>query len=281
MPTRKMRLLPERTVKFSDLPRLFAETLHDDEDTCAMAEQAFEDEFNRMVKAGKLTVRDPLTLGEQTFPLGNVLANSVLTTGDLRSLLEEKGISIETARQTYDHLLGQDFLPAGTYPYTDALHDIAQAQGWEDVRRDALEDAMWKDINTGVLPTYDYQTGLRRERGVAPDNTFLLVTPDDVNQWLESRGAAYRWTAIQKDEVAQPGVLSGISTSSEPPAERARRLAQRRDTLKKQGVRAWQKQIAEDENISTSTLKGILQRHDMRGEKTLDAHNIFPRPQKG
>jgi hypothetical protein len=98
-------LLRGETVKFSDLPGLCAEALHDDEDMQALAELAFEDEFGRMVDAGELIVLDPLTLAPQRFPLGNVLQNSVLKEEELRPLLEARGmvLIVESRTAADDH----------------------------------------------------------------------------------------------------------------------------------------------------------------------------------
>lgn len=179
-------------------------------------EEAYWDDLNKWI--GQTEPRCKFRFGEPVAPD--------------RNMRPEEG-----ARQTCDRILGQDFLPSGTYPYVDAIRDIAQAQGWDDVRRYALEDAIWEAIKTGRLPTYNYKTGLRHEHGVPRDDLFLLVTPEDVNQWLESRGAAYRWLPAQEatadpkpiprsqaqDEVIMAALRSrGVDPLSMPPYERGK-----------------------------------------------------------
>ena len=202
MATRTIRLSRGDTVKFSELPRFIAEALYDNEDERVNAETALRYEFEQMVNAGTLTVRDPQFLNEQIPSIVNGLANSVLTADDLRPLFKAKGLSIETGRQSYDRIFGHDYLPADTYPYTDAAQDIAHAHGWSDVRRDELEGRMWNAIKAGLLPTYDYKTGLRHENGAPERDLFFLVKSDDVNAWLGSMGVTHRW--LPPDAVHAP-----------------------------------------------------------------------------
>src|SRR3546814_7155572 len=84
-----------------------------------------------------------------------------------------------------------DFFPDGTCSYSQAAHEIAQAQGWNGDRESALNAEMASAINAGQLPTYDRHTGLRLPADGRRE--FMgLVNVDDVNGWLESRGALYR-----------------------------------------------------------------------------------------
>lgn len=205
MATRSITVLEaEGTVSFADLPALIAEALHDDEVMQAMARIELEAELSRLVDDGALTVRNPFTLGALAFKLGDVLANAVLMLDDIRPLLEAKGIQlhIERAWETFHRTLGSDFFPNGTYSYSEAAHEIAQAQGWGAERESALKGEMASAINGGQLPTYDRYTGLRIPADGRQE--FMgLVTVDDVNRWLESRGALYHWARAQQAAPAQ------------------------------------------------------------------------------
>src|SRR3546814_17873334 len=71
-------------------------------------------------------------------------------------------------------------------------------------------------INAGQLPTYDRHTGLR----LPADGTRALmglVTVDDVNGWLESRGALYRWVRPSDST----GVVTLLPTISRAPVDDA------------------------------------------------------------
>src|SRR3546814_477939 len=194
MATRRITVLEaDETILFSDLPALIAEALHDDEVMQAMSRIELEAELSHMVDAGSLTVRNPFTLGPIAFKHGDVLANSVVTLGDMRPLLEAKGIKLHVERtwETFNRTLGNDFFPDGTCSYSQAAHEIAQAQGWNGDRESALNAEMASAINAGQLPTYDRHTGLRLPADGRRE--FMgLVNVDDVNGWLESRGALYR-----------------------------------------------------------------------------------------
>lgn len=222
MATRRITVLEaEGTVLFSELPALIAEALHDDEMMQAMARIELETELSRMVDDGALTVRNPFTLGPLTFTLGDVLANAVLTADDMRPLLAAKGITLHIERtwEAYNGILGSDFFPNGTYSYSQAAHEIAQAQGWGGERESALNAEMASAINAGQLPTHDRHTGLRLPADGRRE--FMgLVTVDDVNGWLESRGALYHWTRPQQAALAQAGgdAESSDAMSADAPA---------------------------------------------------------------
>ena len=71
--------LPEaEPVKFGVLPTLMARALHSDAFAQAGAEINFEEALGKMVDAGTLKVRDPLTFGRHTFPIGEALRRAVL-----------------------------------------------------------------------------------------------------------------------------------------------------------------------------------------------------------
>src|SRR3546814_19181767 len=117
----------------------------------AMSRIELEAELSHMVDAGSLTVRNPFTLGPLAFKHGDVLANSVVTLDDMRPLLEAKGIKLHVERtwETFNRTLGNDFFPDGTCSYSQAAHQIAQAQGWNGDRASALIADMASDIHAG------------------------------------------------------------------------------------------------------------------------------------
>lgn len=87
-------------VVFEDLPHLIALALWpEDEDDefgtgygCARLQ--LESELASAVRAQQLIVRNPLTLGEHTFPMGNALQRSVVSIADLSAYVKDRGISV-------------------------------------------------------------------------------------------------------------------------------------------------------------------------------------------
>jgi hypothetical protein len=92
--TRWLELPQGVPVRFGDLPRLIARVLHEGEWAQVGAEIGIETELEVQVDSGALTVRDPLTLGPQTFPVGRTLRASVLLPEDLRPLVAARGIGL-------------------------------------------------------------------------------------------------------------------------------------------------------------------------------------------
>ena len=75
-------------VLFNELPDLIAKALHP-ENLMAWAGAVInlEEELKQAVKVGALAVKDPLTLGPHTFPVGNALQTAVVAIDDLRTFL--------------------------------------------------------------------------------------------------------------------------------------------------------------------------------------------------
>lgn len=96
-----------------------------------------------------------------------------------------------------------DFIP-GVFMYQQAAREIADAEGWSDAKLQALLDEMIASINDSSLHTYCRQTGMTISLAASD---LWLVTVAGVNQWLEARGAAYRWTNAAPSQP-KPGAVS-------------------------------------------------------------------------
>ena len=79
---------------------------------------------------------------------------------------------------------------SGLFMYQQAAREIADAEGWDDAKLEALEAAMISAINSSSLPIRSRKTGVV----IAPDSldALALVTVDDVNEWLERNRVPYR-----------------------------------------------------------------------------------------
>jgi hypothetical protein len=80
-------------VRFEDLPRVMAEAMHADPMARAGARINLGAELAEMVASGRLKVRDSLTHGPHTYPVGDALRNAVLLPQEVRQLLAERGVS--------------------------------------------------------------------------------------------------------------------------------------------------------------------------------------------
>ena len=81
-------------VRFADLPRVMAEAMHTDPMARAGARINLEAELVEMVASGRLKVRDSLTHGPHTHPVGDALKSAVLLPQEVRQLLAERGVSL-------------------------------------------------------------------------------------------------------------------------------------------------------------------------------------------
>lgn len=100
----------------------------------------------------------------------------------------------------------RDILPADLFMYQQAAREIADSLKWSDLKLEALLARMAEAINSKKLPTMSRKDETRLEKTQAPE--FLgLVSVDDVNKWLETIGAKYRW-----NRKMQGAANKGIST---------------------------------------------------------------------
>ena len=90
--------------------------------------------------------------------------------------------------------LNELYRPAkGLHMYQQAVREIADAEGWEDVALEKLEADMRKAIIDEKLPVRSRHTGMV----CAPNESDAFhwwVTVQDVNKWLEEKRVPYRWT---------------------------------------------------------------------------------------
>jgi hypothetical protein len=205
--TRWLELPEAEPVKFGDLPGLIAGALHSDGFAQAGAEINLESELRGLVDSGELMVRDPLTLGRHTFPIGAALRRGVLLPReDLRPLLEKRGIGLRLTRY-------------GTGPnlwtIENAAAAIAEQEGWHQGARDTLRLQMMQAAHNGALTVRHPHTALAYRPDTVRD-FYELVTPADVNAWLaRDPGATLRWSQGANEPVPT-AADSADSTAATP-----------------------------------------------------------------
>lgn len=91
-------------VQFGELADLIADALwpdmgtNDTRMTYGCTRVSLDAELVRAVKSGTLQVKDPLTFGPHTFPVGNALLSALVTVADLREFVAGRGLTVETAQ---------------------------------------------------------------------------------------------------------------------------------------------------------------------------------------
>ncbi|TSA14893.1 MAG: hypothetical protein D4R79_02345 [Comamonadaceae bacterium] len=76
--------------------------------------------------------------------------------------------------------------------FTDVGNEIGMAQGWSAAQIDTFHMDMLAAIQSGSLKVRSRLTGLPT---VPSESVYQWVHPDDVNEWLERQGLAYRWVS--------------------------------------------------------------------------------------
>ena len=175
-----------KLIKFADLDHMIAAAMHPGEEALFAyggARVNLEASLPKAVEDGELHVRNPLDMGFHTFPVGDALRRSVLMTEDLRPFLEARGIELR-------------LLPYGSGPQLwtveNAALAIATQEGWHNGARATLLDQMMEAATLRHLVVRHPHTDLPLNAGPIRQD-YELVTPDDVNRWLENVSAPYRW----------------------------------------------------------------------------------------
>lgn len=94
--------LPSGTfhVPFEELSHLIADALwpeagpDDPRWDYGCSRVGLDSELERAVKNGTLPVKNPLTFGPHTYPVGNALLSALVTVDDLREFVAERGLSV-------------------------------------------------------------------------------------------------------------------------------------------------------------------------------------------
>jgi hypothetical protein len=142
----------------------------------------------------------------------------------------------------------------GLYMYQQAAREIADAEGWDDSKLEALQAEMISAVNKGLLPIRSRKTGMV----IAPDSldALALVTLDDVNEWLERNRVPYRWTLQSDAKDLKP---------TEAPEQRRARWLELFELEKKSSARGALARVAASEGVDRSNMsKDIKKARDAR-----------------
>jgi hypothetical protein len=182
-------------IKYSELASLIALALHPNQGAeyeYGAARINLDEDLAAAVRDGRLVVRNAADMGRHTAPHGNALQNAVLLPHDLQPFLQERGIELRLT-------------PQGNGPHLWTLDNVAIAlaeqEGWHNGTRGSFLDRLVEAGTSGELCVRDPHTDLPYRPKVV--RTFWeLVTPADVNTWLEKQRVNYRWNGHPKMDAA-------------------------------------------------------------------------------
>ena len=197
-----------KTVRFSELAHMMAKAMHPGDDelmSYAAARINLETELKQAVKDGVLTVRNAAGLGRHAFPHGDALQRAVLIPSlDLGPFLNARGIELRLT----PHGSGPDY-----WTLENAAAALQAQEGWHGGTRAEFLDQLEEAAQSGQLVVRDPRTCLPVKSPQA--RTFWeLVTPADVNAWLEKQAAPYRWNVDATETEPEPAPVVAASPSN-------------------------------------------------------------------
>ena len=211
-----------KTVRFSELAHLMAKAMHPGGHelmSYAAARINLDKELPRAVHDGQLKVRNHAGLSPHTFPHGASLQSAVMLPQDLRSFLAERSIELRLT----PHGNGPDL-----WTLENAAAAIAEQEQWHDGARGSLESALLEAASSRALVVRNPHTDLPKTDGDVRA-FYELVTPSDVNAWLEKQDAPYRWSVARPEVKPEPqaGTSAPVadSASNDATPDPERRLA--------------------------------------------------------
>jgi hypothetical protein len=147
--------------------------------------------------------------------------------------------------------------------YTQVALDLGEKNKLGIERQTALNLQIAGAIKNGHLRTYDVGLGLPCD----PKEATPYVRPDEVKDWLKSIGYPLEW---EMDKSSQKGVRRRSKLS---PAE-TEKLIQRRNELRKQGVKNYAQRASEEFNIDPSAARKEKRKYQ---DSQISPHDPFSR----
>ena len=215
-----MAVSESEPVRFSELAHMMAKAMHPSDaelDHYGATRLNLDDDLPRAVRDGELVARNPAGMGKHTFPHGASLQSAVMLPTDLQPFLAERGIELRLTA----HGSGPNY-----WTLENAAIALQSQEGWHGGTRaeflDQLEEAAQRD----ELTVRDPRTCLPVKSPQA--RTFWeLVTPADVNAWLENLAAPYRWNVVTSEDEPELKTAESIgpSNATEPQERPMKKVA--------------------------------------------------------
>lgn len=181
-----MAVSESEPVRFSELAHMMAKAMHPSDaelDHYGATRLNLDDDLPRAVREGELVVRNPAGMGKHTFPHGASLQSAVMLPTDLQPFLAERGIELRLTA----HGSGPNY-----WTLENAAIALQTQEGWHGGTRAEFLDQLQEAAQRGELTVREPRTCLPAKSPQA--RTFWeVVTPADLNAWLEKQAAPYRW----------------------------------------------------------------------------------------
>lgn len=239
----KSIILPAGTrhVPFGDLAHLIADALwpdagdSDERNAYGAARVNLDGELAKAVKSEALPIKDPLTFGPHTYPIGAALKRALVTVDDLREFVAGRGLSVllqctdceagttstsnvkpvppgvtTIAEKSPDALASPRVMHGHrVWRLSEAIDEIAKALNWHSSQRDKLMAQAVKDATAGALKVRDLYAGGILKKGDHMSELLDSLFSRDVNEWLDKIEAPFPYRLpeaetrdyeIEKDE---------------------------------------------------------------------------------
>lgn len=258
-----MAISESQPVKFANLAHMMAKAMHPGDAELrhyAATRVNLEKELPEAVRNGQLIARNSAGMGRLSMPLGAMLDNAVILPDDLRPFLAERSMELRLT-------------PHGSGPEYWTLENAAVAlqdqEGWHGGTRAAFLDQLQDAAQHGAMVIRDPQTCLAIRPQIV--RTFWeLVTPADVNAWLEKQAAPYRWN-VEATQAIAPEPVPAHSASAVPDTSKGT-PPKLTETDKAEILRLFCRgrgesvnALAKLFNVSRPTIDKVLQRAGIKG----------------
>lgn len=215
-----MAVSESEPVRFSELAHMMAKAMHPSDaelDHYGATRLNLDDDLPRAVREGELVVRNPAGMGKHTFPHWASLQSAVMLPTDLQPFLAERGIELRLTA----HGSGPNY-----WTLENAAIALQSQEGWHGGTRAEFLDQLQEAAQRDELTVRDPRTCLPVKSPQA--RTFWeLVTPADVNAWLDNLVAPYRWNVVasEVEQELKPAESIGPSNATEPQERPMKKVA--------------------------------------------------------
>ena len=215
-----MAVSESEPVRFSELAHMMAKAMHPSDaelDHYGATRLNLDDDLPRAVRDGELVARNPAGMGKHTFPHGASLQSAVMLPTDLQPFLAERGIELRLTA----HGSGPNY-----WTLENAAIALQSQEGWHGGTRAEFLDQLQEAAQRDELTVRDPRTCLPVKSPQA--RTFWeLVTPADVNAWLDNLVAPYRWNVVasEVEQELKPAESIGPSNATEPQERPMKKVA--------------------------------------------------------
>lgn len=228
-------------VLFGELAHLIADALwpdagpNDDHLRYAVAQTKLVAELNHAAQSGVLPVKDPISFGPHSFPMGDALNRALVRVEDLRAYVVDRGLSVLlqfsvdedggltsflTTQEAFDTYTAEkktqrdERHKQGHYTMYEAAEVLATANAIGGAKA-FLKNRMCPAFESGALRLTDPKDGGPVVgRACRPYDDW--VTPEAIDEWLTGARFLFLWPVTESEPLAAPLEAARASDGVEP-----------------------------------------------------------------